>query len=283
MSSDSNDLSPPFGYPVRRNGTCYDTENDCGSTWGPYRECCPKGATCAPGNCCHSAAACGNILKLDPHCGNTSAILYYEKDYFCCSDGTDAFARVSNGFVGCTNDVSTLGSEFSLLSPVSTTSSSTSATASATATSDASSSTLTADITSVSSSIISTAPPTTTASSNTQGNRNTGAIAGGVVGGVAGLALIIFMIWFMISRRLQAARRQAGDDGEMSSSNYFAGPRVKNHHPRELQGDAAPPSVTELGSAPPVYELGSRPPVYELGSRPPVYELAGGIGEGGRI
>lgn len=123
MSSDSNDLAPPFGYPVRRNGTCYDTENDCGSTWGPYRECCPKGATCAPGNCCHSAAACGNILKLDPHCGNTSAILYYENDYFCCSRGTDAFARVSNGFVGCTDDVSTLGSEFSLLSPVSTTSS----------------------------------------------------------------------------------------------------------------------------------------------------------------
>ncbi|XRM37203.1 hypothetical protein ABZX51_000689 [Aspergillus tubingensis] len=44
MANDTNDLAPPFGYPVRRNGTCYDTENDCGSTWGPYRECCPKDA-----------------------------------------------------------------------------------------------------------------------------------------------------------------------------------------------------------------------------------------------
>ncbi|KAI2827752.1 hypothetical protein CBS147343_2226 [Aspergillus niger] len=279
MSSDSNDLAPPFGYPVRRNGTCYDTENDCGSTWGPYRECCPKGATCAPGNCCHSAAACGNILKLDPHCGNTSAILYYENDYFCCSRGTDAFARVSNGFVGCTDDVSTLGSEFSLLSPVSTTSSSSSATASATVTSHAAS-TSTAD-SSASSSILSsaTAQPTT-ASSNTESKTNTGAIAGGVVGGVAGLALIVFLIWFVISRRIQAARRQVDDD--MPSSTYF-GSRSKNHHPRELEGDAAAPPVAELVSAPPVYELGSRPPVYELGSRPPVFELAGGVGEGGRI
>lgn len=83
----------------------------------------------------------------------------------------------------------------------------------------------------------------------------------------------------MISRRLQAARRHADDD-DMPST--YIGHRTKNNHPRELQGDAAAPSVAELVSAPPVYELGSRPPVYELGSRPPVFELAGGV-DGGRI
>ncbi|PYI10320.1 hypothetical protein BO78DRAFT_306611 [Aspergillus sclerotiicarbonarius CBS 121057] len=260
-----NDLAPPFGYPVRRNGSCYDTENDCGTTWGPFHECCPKGATCAPGNCCHSAAACGNILKLEPHCGNTSAVLYYENDYFCCANGTDAFAWVSDGFVGCTNNVATLGSEFSLLSPVSTTQSS--ATPIASTTSHPLITTATATATRQPTT---TSPPTTSSTPIPSSKTNITAVVGGIVGGVAGLGLIICLVWFLLYRRARAVRQQQQQQSDQPMS--FLGPRAKNHHPTELQADANPP-VPELAPSPPVYELASRPPVYELASRPPIYEL----------
>ncbi|PWY80249.1 hypothetical protein BO94DRAFT_567519 [Aspergillus sclerotioniger CBS 115572] len=274
----NNDLAPPFGYPLRRNGSCYDTENDCGTTWGPYHECCPKGATCAPGNCCHSAAACGNILKLDPHCGNTSAVLYYENDYFCCANGTDAFAWVSDGFVGCTNNVATLGSEFSLLSPVSTTQSSASSSTPIASTTSHAFTTTAATTTSIPLQPTTTSPPTTTSTPMSSPEYNIPAIVGGVVGDVAGLGLIICLIWFLLYRRAKAIRQQ-----QSSQPMSFLGPRAKNYHPTELQADAHP-AVPELAPSLPVYEMGSRPPVYELASRPPVYELASDtLIEGGRI
>lgn len=119
-----SDLEPPYGYALRRNGSCYDTENDCGQTWAPYHACCPKGTVCthnSSDNCCRSEADCGNILAEDPHCGNTTGVLYLENNYFCCADGTAAFAWIDKGWVGCADSVSLLGSQYSLLSPVSTT------------------------------------------------------------------------------------------------------------------------------------------------------------------
>ncbi|GCB18384.1 hypothetical protein AAWM_01269 [Aspergillus awamori] len=243
-----SDLGPPYGYALRRNGSCYDTENDCGQTWSPYHACCPKGTVCthnSSDNCCRSEADCGNILKEDPHCGNTTGVLYLENNYFCCADGTAAFAWIENGWVGCADSVSVLGSAYSLLSPVSTTQS----TSTTTNTSTTSASTVTSQSKAATIPATATAESTASSDSSSTGsssNTNTGAIAGGVVGGVAGLALVALLIWYFVYRRAQAARTAR------PHAMSYVGPRVKNYQPTELQAEASPP----------IYELALNTPTH---------------------
>ncbi|GAT23539.1 similar to An11g07840 [Aspergillus luchuensis] len=231
-----SDLESPYGYALRRNGSCYDTENDCGQTWAPYHACCPKGTVCthnSSDNCCRSEADCGNILAEDPHCGNTTGVLYLENNYFCCADGTAAFAWIDKGWVGCADSVSLLGSQYSLLSPVSTTQS----TSTTTNTSTTSASTVTSQSKAATIPATATAEPTDLSDSSSTGSSsstNTGAIAGGVVGGVAGLALVALLIWYFV-RRSQAARTAR------PQAMSYVGPRVKNYQPTELQAEASPP------------------------------------------
>ncbi|THC87066.1 hypothetical protein EYZ11_013488 [Aspergillus tanneri] len=67
----------PFGWALRRNGSCLaDLEVDCGIT-------------------CHDA------LHAKPVCANSTWDLYINGDYFCCEQGTTAFAK-DGGSDGCT-------------------------------------------------------------------------------------------------------------------------------------------------------------------------------------
>lgn len=103
-----SDFDPPYGYPLRRNGSCLSTEKNCGETWDPWYRCCPSAASCED-NCCPEGVDCGQRLGQDPHCANDTATLYRAKGsedsspasgYFCCVDGTKAF-QDDRTWVGC--------------------------------------------------------------------------------------------------------------------------------------------------------------------------------------
>ncbi|PYH43187.1 uncharacterized protein BP01DRAFT_425168 [Aspergillus saccharolyticus JOP 1030-1] len=88
----------PVGYSLRRNGSCFATETDCGITWFFYHACCPKGTTCASDvsvNCC-----CPEAKSLRIHDG-------------CLRKRR--FAWIEYGYVSCTDDVSALAAEVSLV------------------------------------------------------------------------------------------------------------------------------------------------------------------------
>lgn len=92
-------LDGPAGFALRKNGTCLDTEVDCGATMPPFRACCPAGSQCPSQynvNCCPSAANCTQLLLETPKCANETWNLYNYYGYFCCENGTTAFGTSSN-------------------------------------------------------------------------------------------------------------------------------------------------------------------------------------------
>ncbi|PWY78334.1 hypothetical protein BO70DRAFT_363216 [Aspergillus heteromorphus CBS 117.55] len=272
----SDALGPPYGYALRRNGSCLTTENDCGQTWAPFHICCPNGTTYDSSNgskCCPSTADCTSDVNEPPHCANSTAVLYLENAYFCCPEGTDAFAWTTYGYVGCTEDISVLGAEYTRLSAVPSSTTSTSTSQSSTMimrTSDLSITSTSATTPATNTAARATAatttlPPTATSvpdPSNTPSKTNTGAIVGGVVGGVAAVALIVLLTWFILYRRGLAAQKARQPDPSIS---YFS-PRMKYDRPTELYA----------GHVAPRYELPTRQPHYELPTAPPLYEMSAG-------
>lgn len=92
-------LDGPAGFALRKNGTCLDTEVDCGATLHPFRACCPAGSHCPSQynvDCCPSAANCTQLLVETPKCANETWDLYNYYGYFCCENGTTAFGTSSN-------------------------------------------------------------------------------------------------------------------------------------------------------------------------------------------
>ncbi|KAJ5937950.1 hypothetical protein N7454_004292 [Penicillium verhagenii] len=229
MSSSTN-----IGYSSRSNGTCGSTEVECGQTWAPYHACCPSGTYCPSGQsnviCCDSNANCLDYFKDDPKCANSTANLYKANGYFCCAEGLSAF-ELSNGYVGCTDDISLLGNSVTLLHVSSV--GSTSSTATSTSTS----------ATSPVSTIASTTANTTPTSSATTGgdatnntpSTNTAAIAGGVVGGVAAVAILAGLLWFFLRRRNK--QNQVDTSGQVPAYTAIA-PAAAIH----TRG----PAITEL-------------------------------------
>lgn len=124
----SRDGEFPYGYALRRSGSCLSNETDCGPTWGGYHACCPYSTVCpsdaATSVCCHYESDCTSLIVGDPHCGDQTANLYWANNYFCCSNGTYAFSR-QNGWVGCIDDMSEVGSDMKQLVIVSSASAST--------------------------------------------------------------------------------------------------------------------------------------------------------------
>ncbi|GFF28281.1 hypothetical protein IFM46972_02306 [Aspergillus udagawae] len=185
-------LDGPAGFALRKNGTCLDTEVDCGTTLQPFRACCPGGSYCPSQynvNCCPSAANCTQVLVKKPKCANETWDLYNFYGYFCCEKGTTAFGTDSQSD-GCALPGYKFESSETLLPIVSSGKVSV-----ATSTSPVTSTPSTSSTSSASPASTTTQPPG--ASSKT----NTGAIAGGVVGGVAGVALIAFLVWWLFNRR----------------------------------------------------------------------------------
>ncbi|GAQ07955.1 hypothetical protein ALT_5276 [Aspergillus lentulus] len=184
-------LDGPAGFALRKNGTCLDTEVDCGATLHPFRACCPAGSHCPSQynvDCCPSAANCTQLLVETPKCANETWDLYNYYGYFCCENGTTAFGTSSNSD-GCALPGYKFDSSETLLPVVSK--------------GKASVATSTSSVTSAATSSTSATSPiqTSTQSSEAPSKTNTGAIAGGVVGGVAGVALIAFLVWWLLSRR----------------------------------------------------------------------------------
>ncbi|KAJ5774869.1 hypothetical protein N7457_009765 [Penicillium paradoxum] len=191
----SDMLSSPYGLSVRRNGSCLDTEQDCGGTWSPWRACCPGGTFCPPNQdnvkCCPSDAECTDLVD-NTHCANETANVYKAVGWFCCANGTSAFQR-KNGWVGCADDISALNSDMTLLAikyhatPSSSIPSSTASGAS-----------------SAMDGTGNTAAATSEEINSSSSSSNTGAIAGGVVGGVVGAAILLGILWYLLRRRKKA-------------------------------------------------------------------------------
>ena len=97
----------PYGFALRRNGSCLAEESSCGGTWGTWSACCPHGTIC-PGKyetiynnvCCPTKADCTNAFKSNPHCADKKWVLYDENGGFCCEEGQQGFVT-GNEFVGC--------------------------------------------------------------------------------------------------------------------------------------------------------------------------------------
>lgn len=92
-----------FGWALRKNGSCLASEIDCGETVAPYRVCCPNGSFCPQAKnvaCCPSKEYCTDALNGQPHCANSTWDLYINGGYFCCEQGTIAYAK-DGGSNGC--------------------------------------------------------------------------------------------------------------------------------------------------------------------------------------
>lgn len=194
-----------FGWALRKNGSCLASEVDCGETVAPYRVCCPQGSFCPHAEnvaCCPSKEYCTTALDGQPHCANSTWDLYINGGYFCCEQGTIAYAK-DGGSNGCGNPGYKLQAGETSLSIISA------------AQSKSGQSIIDLDVpsyegigfiaatstTAVSNPTSSSAPtPTTTQPNHSPSHTNTGAIAGGVIGGVAGTAIIIGLAWFFIRR-----------------------------------------------------------------------------------
>ncbi|KAL2797353.1 hypothetical protein BJX66DRAFT_297674 [Aspergillus keveii] len=128
-SSLTNALAPPYGYALRRNGTCLaDQEVSCGNNWADWYTCCPLGTVCGLNNtCCPSDADCSAPLAADPHCANNGTWdLYYTTKYVCCLSGKWGFyqeglvvgAKPTGGH-GCADGYPS-GTDVEVLVPVAT-------------------------------------------------------------------------------------------------------------------------------------------------------------------
>ncbi|KAJ5655908.1 hypothetical protein N7507_007858 [Penicillium longicatenatum] len=247
MSSSSDNI----GYSIRNNGSCASTEVECGQTWSPFHACCPSGTYCPSGQsnviCCDSDADCLDYFKDDPHCANSTANMYKANGYFCCAAGLSAF-ELENGFVGCTDDISVLGTGTKLLtitSSGSTSSTATPTTSSSSTTTPASAAASTTEATTSTSASTSPASTASDAVSNkaSSSSTNTGAIAGGVVGGVAAVAIIAGLLWFFLRRRNQ--EKQPPELGDSTASGQV---QTSTTGPYNARVQVRGPPMTELDS-----------------------------------
>ncbi|KAL3482669.1 hypothetical protein BJX62DRAFT_245661 [Aspergillus germanicus] len=219
----TNALAPPYGYALRRNGTCLPTsEVSCGNNWADWYTCCPAGTVCGENNtCCPSDADCSAPLAADPHCANNGTWdLYYTSKYVCCLSGKWGFYQEGlvvgaqpTGGHGCA-DMYPVGTDVEVLVPLETgTAYSSVVTGSLIDGTVTSSSSI--SITDMSPTLgdITSTPDTMDAmdhaeDSPSNGSSNTGAVVGGVIGGILALSLIIALVWFLMRRRRQAGERQ---------------------------------------------------------------------------
>lgn len=130
--------SSPYGYALRRSGSCDGGEVDCGGTWGNKRACCPGSTKCPRSSdtsiCCPSSEDCTDSLLSNPHCGDDTADLYYvpsSRGYFCCSNSTTGFILSGSGYVGCAENLADVGVSLKTAKLVSEATSSTTSTSSA--------------------------------------------------------------------------------------------------------------------------------------------------------
>lgn len=265
----SDMLSSPYGLSVRRNGSCLNTETDCGATWSSFHACCPSGTKCPKGQgnvkCCPSDADCTELVD-NTQCANSTANVYKAKGYFCCAKEMSAFMQKETTFVGCTDDISDLDDTVSLLAiryhgmyqieslwnvlvstHMSTASTSTSSTAISTSASISTTSSSQAQTTTPAKN---TAEPTPSATEPANSSpSHTGAIAGGVVGGVAGLALLAGLVWFFLRKRSRKnAAISLGTDDSPSPSDYDSGMAGNFGYFRTPGGSSEPKPPTELDS-----------------------------------
>ncbi|KAL2826288.1 hypothetical protein BDW59DRAFT_171925 [Aspergillus cavernicola] len=169
----------PYGYALRRNGTCLTHEDSCGNTWSTWNVCCPEDTHCVGGQvCCPTDSDCSAPIDSDPHCADLSWDLYPE--YFCCLKGTTGFSTsnlvyngIRQGGVGCADRYPS-GESNTVLVPVQY-GHTTTTTPSTTTTTNA----LKSDI----------ATPVSISETEPSSSINTGLIVGGIVSGVIGLAL----------------------------------------------------------------------------------------------
>ncbi|KAK6832528.1 hypothetical protein RU639_003865 [Aspergillus parasiticus] len=214
-----------FGWALRKNGSCLASEVDCGETVAPYRVCCPGGSFCPHAEnvaCCPSKAYCTAALNGQPRCANSTWDLYINGNYYCCEQGTIAYAK-DGGSNGCGNPGYKLQAGETSLSIISAAQTATSST------------------TAVSSPTSSSAPTSTTTQPNhSPSHTNTGAIAGGVVGGVASAAIIIGLAWFFIRRSRRLQRPPSEPAAQMvASGDYYPVPpaELDGNRVSELPGD----------------------------------------------
>lgn len=104
---------PPYGFPLRRKDSCLESETDCGPTWGGFRGCCPGDSVCPGASqtiynniCCPTESDCTGPLEAEPHCANSSWVLYDVNSphgWFCCEKGMTGFGTDDpKDAVGCT-------------------------------------------------------------------------------------------------------------------------------------------------------------------------------------
>ncbi|KAJ5841258.1 hypothetical protein N7534_011088 [Penicillium rubens] len=206
---------PPFGFAIRRNGSCLRDIGECDTDAGKdpvtsqhFFRCCPTGATCSDANtglCCPDEEDCRQEVSNPAHCANETWDLYrnYDGGHFCCEQGQYGFNRTQGGVGRDPNteqlpDIEQL-TDFKQL-------------------------------------------PNIEQFSGI--DSNAGAIAGGVVGGVAGLAIIVALLWYFMRRRPLKQQPQAQTPvtgAAMLQHESFQPPGI----PSELDGNA---SVSELPS-----------------------------------
>ncbi|KAB8079754.1 hypothetical protein BDV29DRAFT_2097 [Aspergillus leporis] len=202
---------PPFGFPLRRNGSCLSSETSCGATWGRFYACCPGDSVC-PGAtesilnnvCCPAESDCSEPLIATPHCANDTGTMFNHTGYFCCLPGQTGFWTDNpKNAVGCSNGAPTERGE----SILNTISQSFASTAIATTTTASASTSATS-----SKSAVTTTSSASDISTDSSSNNHAGAIAGGVIGGVAGVSLIVAMLWwFFIRGRQRSPSSHAGE------------------------------------------------------------------------
>lgn len=102
-----SDLCPPYGFALRRRGTCHEDEVGTTETWGGFHRYCPKPSNENDGACCPENTDCREELGNSRHCADSSWLLFRntkDNGFFCCLKGYDGFLANSNGTgVGCEN------------------------------------------------------------------------------------------------------------------------------------------------------------------------------------
>lgn len=107
--ADDLDWGPPYGFAIRRLGSCLpgECQTDAGidpRTRKKSSRCCPSGANCNDDNtglCCRDKN-CTEEISNPAHCANATWSLFenYGGGYFCCEREEWGYNRSSGG-VGC--------------------------------------------------------------------------------------------------------------------------------------------------------------------------------------